>query len=299
MSVHWSQFSPAKRGELSVNLLILLCKPLFIAGVCAWLVKRKDRRLLTFSVILAIFTAFMAFPRLSLKPEPRSQENSAAIAANFNRLWEFAQKGDTGKAPELAATGDADTDAVFKVMRSFFQNLDLVRAKAQRELDALQKLNALDRSVITNKGTLDAEIQKRIASQRIIEQLAGDTLNVLKGARAQLEASSISQEFKRGALQAFDRIPPQFELVYGLQLKHEKAEEEFLQFMKGIFDNYQWTGKKLLFGNDTNAERCKELMQSVNNADAELHAFPKQNLERAQGDLGKVQRLGAQPPATR
>jgi hypothetical protein len=264
VSLDWSSMSPGRQGETIAKLFVAFCW-LALGGL--FCVNRKlprRYRLFYFSAYLAICgVAFYFYPGQTQNPQ-RSPLSTSNAVANVSQFLQFARNGATEKLPELAPTGDANLDAVFKAMKSLLDQSAQLNATERTELDALRPQGVFDWGVLTNKTTLEAEIEKRTSSQRVIQRYITYTLELINNVRPQFDA--LPEQYRQKGRQGLENFRLNYEAGAGLRLKQQKAEENYLQFMRDFFDDYRLSSTHLAV-RKAHRTMCVDLRRTINQAD--------------------------------
>jgi hypothetical protein len=299
-AVPWSQLSPEKQGDVSEKLSGAFTRVLICAGLLAWSVKRKGYRLLTFSIVCAVMTAISAyyFHVGKQQSEQLTQESNAKLAENvqgiFSNEVNFVKQGATDNfSNNIKPTGDAENDAILLWANNFSKAIAQYVGNMNKEITALQEQDVFDTSLLTNKSNLQVEIPKKIEIQKIIEKYKDGWLPMLEATEEQFTPVDISETVKNqilhGAETSIQRNSSQAELMFGHLLKTDQAELNFLQFMAGAYDDYQFKDGTILFGSAANSQKYEELTKSIQDATSEEETFREQYLKAAQTS---IQQLG-------
>jgi hypothetical protein len=290
ISGHWSQLSPPKQGEAIANVVIGLIKILFVAGLVSWGIKGKGEKLLAFSATFTIATLVAAYYFCAARNEAqqKTQASNNQLVSDINSLEEFIKQGAVGNIPELKPTGDADTDAFLAALSVFYAKYFQIVRHANQEIQSLQEKDVFDDSVfvVTNKSILEAEIQKRVAAQKIIEGLSANTLSLIDGLKKQIAIIKISNEYKDGLLLGINNMSSKYDKYFAAQIKTENAEHDYLQFMDGIFDGYQ------LKDNADTERESSNLVKRVQDGRAEMQGILNQNTATVEAAKAKLQQAG-------
>jgi hypothetical protein len=290
-SGHWSQLSPVKQGEAIGNIIVGMIKILFVAGLVSWGIKDKTEKLFAFSVVIAVSTVIAAyyFQVGRQEAQQKAQESDRILASNINSLQTYIQQGAVGNVPEFKQTGDADTDAFFNSMRDFYPEYLQGWRTMRQELEALQETDVFDDLVLTNKPTLESEIQKRIAGQQIVENFATNALPMLENLKVKYASLNLSEQFKQGVLKGIDGWIPQYKAMFAASIASKKADEDLLRFLDDNFQDYELKDGKILFSSVATEQQYDALAKKVQDASAEVDEFQKRGLAAVEAAKAKLQ----------
>jgi hypothetical protein len=285
--VHWGQMSPGQQGEETVNLL----KFLFVPGIITWFTKGKSEKLLTFSVVFAVMTAIAAYYFLDArhKAQEKAAESNRLEVDNINSLQQFIQGGATGDIPEFKPTGDTDTDTFFQATRDFYAEYLQGWRTMRQELEALQETDIFADLVLTNKPTLESEIQKRIAGQQIVENFTTNAMPMLENLKVKYASLNLSEEFRQGVLKGIDRWIPQYRAMFAASINSQKADEDLLQFLDNNFQDYELKDGKILFGSIPTEQQYDALAKKVQDASVEAQEFQKRGMAAVEASKATLQ----------
>jgi len=218
-------------------------------------------------IVLGLFLGFLN-ARHSTRQKADQQLTASArqLVSDLNSLQDFVKDGAVGNVPELKPTGDADFDAVLQTLRDFYKEYFRRGHKMNHDLEALQEIYVFDDLLLTNKPSLESEIQKRIAGQRVIAEFATNALPMVVNFKAKCALLNISEGSKTNILNEIDKIAPLVASVVRLQ----KAQQDFLQFLDDNFDGYEVKGGKPLFGSQTNAQKYAEFSKNIGDAATDM-----------------------------
>ncbi|MGO9586478.1 MAG: hypothetical protein ACLP2Y_09810 [Limisphaerales bacterium] len=298
-AIPWNQLSPDKQGDVTEKLAGVFTRALICAGLLAWSVKRKGYRLLTFSVVCAVMTAIFAcyFHIGKQQSEQQTQESNAKMVENFQGIFsnelKSVQQGATGNfSNNIKPTGDAENDAVLLWANNLSKEITQYVGNMNEEISALQEQDVFDTSLLTNKSSLKVEIPKRIEHQKIIKKYKDGWLPMLEATKEKFTPVNISEKVKNQILQGTETSiqsnSAQAELLFGLLLKTDQAELNFLQFMVGSYDDYQFKGGTISFGSAANSQKYEELTKSIQGAMRNEETFREQHLKAAEDSIQQL-----------
>jgi hypothetical protein len=299
-------FVGLKGSNLSATAVELLSKIIVNivigAGCFAWIVwgivgKRREYGLLAFSVACTILVAISTyyFHVAKQAAKERMRESNMQFSRNVQELFsnnlEFAQHGAAGALPDvdIQPTGNAEDDEFLQFLNNFSREIAQYFGNMNKEIEALQEHNVFDESLLTIKSNLEAEIPKRIESQKIIERYQQGLEPMLEAMKQKLMLANISESARRSVLQGIETFiednRAQIKEKFGLLVKTEQTEFDFLTFMAGAYKDYKYKDGMVFFLSPTNSQKYEELTKRIQETMKEADVFQKQCLEAAKTKL--------------
>jgi hypothetical protein len=175
---HWNEMSPAKQGKAIADITFALFKMLIVAGFIAWTVKRKGYRFLTFSIVCVVFTAISAYYFFDArqKAQEKERESDRQLVNEFSSFQNFFHNGAVGDIPSFKPSGDADVDALLQTLNDFYRSYIQIYRKVNADFLALEETDVFDNLLLTNKTSLESEINKRIVCQQIVQEFTTNAI---------------------------------------------------------------------------------------------------------------------------
>ena len=160
--------------------------------------------------------------------------------------------------------------------------------KANFDIQTQQEKDLSDDSLLTNKANLEIEIQKRIASQEIIEKFATNALSMIENYQGKCALLNISELYKTNFLNGAKKISPQYKLMFASWVKMQKSEQEFLQFLNDNFEDYESKDRTISFASTANRQKYNELAKNVQDVSAEVDGFQKRGMAAVEAGKAKL-----------
>jgi hypothetical protein len=229
--------------------------------------------------------------------EQRTQESNAKLVDNYqgilsNELKSVQQGATDNFSNNIKPTGDAENDAISLWANNLSKDITQYAGNMNKEISALQEQDVFDTSLLTNKSSLQVEIPKRIEYQKIIKKYKDGWLPMLEAAKDKFTPVNISEKVKNkilhGAETSIQSNSAQAELLFGLFLKTDQAELNFLQFMVGAYDDYQFKDGTISFGSAANSQKYEELTKSIQVAMRNEETFQEQQLKAAEDSMQQL-----------
>lgn len=250
-------------------------------------------------LMLIIMAAILAcyFPTGKQQSEQRTQESNAKLIENYqgilsNELKSVQQGATDNFSNNIKPTGDAKNDAISLWGNNLSKEIMQYVGNMNEEISALQEQDVFDTSLLTNKPGLKAEIPKRIEHQKIIKKYKDGWLPMLEATKEKFTPINISEKVKNQILQGTETSiqsnSAQAELLFGLLLKTDQAELNFLQFMVGAYDDYQFKDGTISFGSAANSQKYEELTKSIQGAMRNEETFREQHLKAAEDSIQQL-----------
>ena len=282
------------------KLTELIGRILIVAGIFAWMARKRGKgyALLTFSVFcscgVAIFAYYFHVGRETAKERDKQwAENSLGFYTNAKA---FVQNGGTGSVPEIKLIGDPGYDAISQFMKELVSGMGGMFGRMNDEIDALGKRDVFDYSVLGSKEVLQEEVKKRTDSLKALEKYRNGLVPIIEECKSKVGTPGLTEEQRLGILQGIESslqsLAPKYDNVLNARATREKADRDFLQFMIAAFDDYELKGGKILFGNDANSAKYKELGKGVTDAANEMEALVKKFLSDAEAGKTKIREIG-------
>jgi len=279
-----------------VGYLIAIFVFVFIG---AWLLisdlaKRPRRALFILSLGLLLLAGAGAAIASAIYNVQRSAESHEkfgnALRAFTNDARHYVEGGGSGTPPTMKPTGDATYDLAGRFLNDFYQEFLGVIVAMNKELDGLEEKDVFAASILTNKASLETEARKRIDSERIIEKYRNDVPGAIDAFRQKAASYNISNQQKKAVLGAFDDLRPkvshQFETMFDLRKRKEKAELDFLYLMAG--NEYELKNGKISFHSEMARQKYHDLTESIEDTAKDIAAFQKRQLEVLNAGIQKL-----------
>jgi hypothetical protein len=186
-----------------------------------------------------------------------------------------------GTLPKFNPPGDKTLDVESRVLTDMAQAVISVQGRMNEELNGVDEKPVFDHSVLSNKTSLKAEIQKRIKSYHIIQKWQPELPRLVLGAmKTKVDSYNDphKEEIIRGMEQAMIKYRTVVETLCNLLEKKEAAEQAFLSFMAST--DYQIKDGQIIFRNETakQSEQYNALGQRVEDSYKEIEAARQQSL---------------------
>ena len=290
-SVNWSHLTPEQQGKTAASMTTGLLKIFFAVGILIWGIKGKTEKLFAASLAFAAATIIAIYYYVDARQNAiqNAKYTNSQVAQNANALLEYAQQNGNGKQLEIKPTGNAELDTIFSLMQGFYGDYLKQQTKMTQELNALNEASVFDDQVLTNKEFIKAELDKRIASQNIINSFAENVRPLFASLKQQCLDSSVSATTKQNFLATLDTTIPKYNGMFDAWVEVKKTDEKLLQFYYENFSDYELKDDKLLFANSTLRQKYAELSQEIQSASAKVDEYQKWFVEFTKAGLKKLQ----------
>ena len=230
---NWSQLSPEDADKATNQLVVIITRTLACAGLVAWIVNRKGYRFLAFSVTCTIMTVVSVY---------------------------YFQTGKLSAEQKQKETRS--------INHSLIQEIASTVIKMNQEIVVLQERDVFDKSLLTNKASLESEISKRIECRKIISDYGKNILFMITTAQQ-----------KSGSKSFFDKSFSQYHDIIELRSKGQKVELDFLQFLFNSFEDFRLKDGTISFSKTPNLDNFNNLSAKVQDAANEFDAYIEQNFK--------------------
>lgn len=163
------------------------------------------------------------------------------------------------------------------------------------EIDALHREHVFSLPMLSKQSSIEAEIQKAVESQKIIERYRNGFPALVESARVKYSSSRKMSPGWERALLDFEKMLserlPSYQEMFSLRLRRENAESEFLRYMAAVFSDYKVSEKAIGFKTPSNSKRYNELGQAIEDAIKEGDAFRQRQFEAVEAAKAQVQKL--------
>jgi hypothetical protein len=206
------------------------------------------------------------------------QEKNRQFAASVKEYLQQVKSGAPVKP--LPSTGNANVDAGYQIMFDLTNELRARREQMDAGLERLQQSGVC--LVLTNKAAIKAELGKRTAAQRIIQQFEQDAAALFQSAKERTLASSMPERMKQDALLLWDKggqVPTLLDEDLTLRIRVQRAEFDFLQFMFEEFGRYKIINEEVCFAVSMKKEEYNRLSERLKDAYKASEAFERRRSE--------------------
>jgi hypothetical protein len=272
----------------------LLARILFCAAIIAWFSRKggKSGALFAFSLTCALGVILSTYIVKSGEARQRSQETARRVATN---LMEWVQEASTGGVPLVKPMGTADLDASVQPLNDFAKSFFKYLNRMEEEIGVLGAQGVYLTSVLNSKAAIEAEMQKRSQSLKIIQKYQSGFPALVDTARNSFASNSTSDEMRQSALLGFEEAAksgtPQVEEMFSLRLQRERAEFAFLEFMLEAFDDYEVKEESISFRTSSSMEKYRVFTKGIQDAAAEAEAFQKRQAKTVDAVKSKIKKL--------
>lgn len=244
------------------------------------------------TVVTLIFIGFLASARFQGRIENQKLARSvAAFSADYQRFVE--QEGATG-IPKAAYTGNAQNDAVIRVINDGFQAILPIVHKLNNDLGALETGDgAFSQTLNADQLRKNAQIEarKRIKAQKVIANARADLKRALdefvQGASTRYASTGHGQEIQQGIQKGLVGISNQYEEMFQLLETKAKAEFNLYEFLS----TQDFINGAVSFLNVADREKYRQLLALSETSAKDIEALRKQALEKAKESAKKLEDL--------
>ncbi len=218
----------------------------------------------------------LALHRARDKVRRHHQEVSRKAAASI--LDVARHSADDSPITNILRTGDARADAMIRISAELINKGYALRESMDAEIKALGEREIF--SVLGNKSAIKAEIDKRVAAQKIIERHLQELPAFIDSQRQKMRALKLPKNRGRRGSTDLDSgriFYPNTNVCYSLPLRMKQAECELLHFLWSQFGHYRVVNRQVLF---TSEAKLQEFNRLTSNIDSVLRE--RQELERQQ-----------------
>ena len=239
-----------------------------------------------------IFIGFLASARFQARSE--NQKLAHSVEAFSADSQHFVEQGGTTGIPKAAYTGNAQNDAVIRVMNDGVQAIFPIVQKLNNDLGALETGgDAFSQTLNADRLRKNAQIEarKRIKAQEVIANARADLKRALdefvQGASTRYASTGHGQEIQQGIQKGLAGISSQYEEMFQLLETKAKAEFNLYEFLS----TQEFTNGAVSFLNAADREKYHQLLALSESSAKDIEAFRKQAIEKAKESAKKLEAL--------